>query len=340
LLGSRHAPFPWSLQLGHLKRLTWQRDLPSDRASSASGYRPEHTLEAYRLAIELGVDYIEPDLVVTADGELVARHENEISVTTDVRDRPEFADRQRTGVVDGRRVTGWFVEDFTLAELKSLRARERLPNARPSNQVYNDLFAIPTFDEILDLAAVETARLGRQIGVYPEIKQPAYFARIGLCHDTPLLSALGQGGRTVPVYVQSFDATYLRSLAAKITLPLVQLASRDLTMLTPYGLREISTYAQVLGAHKPLIVPRDKAGYLQTPTDLVDRAHDAGLAVHTWTFRSENQFLPAQLRIGNADAEYGDAAVEYAIFRTLGVDGIFTDHPDMAVAALSEPALS
>ena len=305
----------------------------------ASGYRPEHTLESYRLAIALGADYIEPDLVITADGALVARHENEVSASTDVAARPEFADRRRTAVVDGRSVTGWFVEDFALAELKTLRARERLPEIRPHSQLYDDVFSVPTFEEILDLAQVEAGRLGRPIGVYPEIKQPAHFARLGLRHDDAMLSALRDHGSGLPVYIQSFDPTCLRALSARTAVPLVQLVENETELLTPYRLREISTYAHVLGAHKSLLMPLDQAGRLATPTGLVERAHDAGLAVHAWTFRSENAFLPPELRDGTAKAGYGDAAAEYASFRALGVDGVFTDHPDLAVAAFAQQAV-
>jgi glycerophosphoryl diester phosphodiesterase len=306
----------------------------------ASGYRPEHTLEAYGLAIAMGADYIEPDLVPTADGVLVARHENEISATTDIGDRPEFRHRRRTNVVDGRTMSGWFVEDFTLAELKSLRARERLPDLRPYNQEYDDLFTIPTFDEILDLAGVASSTLGRLIGVYPEIKQSAHFARLGLHPEEELLTSLRRVAPELPVHIQSFDPACLRALAAETTTPLIQLVHDDVELLTPYGLREVSTYAQGLGAHKSLILPRDRDGRLMQATSLVDQAHDAGLAVHAWTFRSENAFLPQQLRCGPAKAKHGDATAEYAMFRELGVDGVFTDHPDIAVTALTQPALS
>jgi glycerophosphoryl diester phosphodiesterase len=304
----------------------------------ASGYRPEHTLESYQLAIELGADYIEPDLVVTADGVLVARHENDLSATTDVRDRPEFADRRRTNVVAGRAVSGWFVEDFTLTELQTLRARERLPEVRPHNQLYDDRFMVPTFDEILALARAESSRLRRPVGVYPEIKQPAHFARLGLRHDVALLSSLSSLGAGLPVHIQSFDPACLRALAAQTTHPLVQLVHDEVSKLSPYGLREISTYAAVLGVHKSLLIPQEPTSRLSNPTDLVDRAHDAGLAVHAWTFRSENAFLPLELRRGSADAGYGDALAEYAMVHELGVDGVFTDHPDVALAALAQPA--
>ena len=303
----------------------------------ASGYRPEHTLESYQVAIELGADYIEPDLVVTADGVLVARHENDLSATTDVRDRPEFAHRRRENVVCGQAVSGWFVEDFTLAELQTLRARERLPEVRPHNQVYDDRFTVPTFDEILALAQTESSRLQRPVGVYPEIKQPAYFADLGLRHDNALLSSLSRFGAGLPMHIQSFDPMCLRALAARTTYPLVQLVHDDLSMLSPHRLREISTYAAVLGVHKSLLIPQDATGRLMTPTGMVERAHDAGLAVHAWTFRSENAFLPPEFRRGTVDAGYGDAIAEHATFDALGVDGVFTDHPDVAVAAVAQP---
>jgi glycerophosphoryl diester phosphodiesterase len=317
----------------------------------ASGYRPEHTLEAYRLAIALGADLVEPDLVVTADGVLVARHENEIAATTDVAHHPEFASRRTTKEVDGRRVTGWFVEDFTVAELKTLRARERLPWLRQHNQLYDDRFAVPTFDEILDLVEEESLRRGRTIGVCPETKHPTYFAGLGLPHEEALLEALRRFGSELPVYIQSFEPWALRRLARHSSLPLVQLVDAGgrppdfhvtgdprmhADLLTPSGLREISTYAQVLGAHKSLLMPRYSDGRLGPPSGLVERAHDAGLSVFAWTFRNENAFLPADRRRGVENAAYGDAFGEYARFLDLGVDAVFTDHPDTAAAAVAE----
>jgi len=317
----------------------------------ASGYRPEHTLEAYRLAIALGADLVEPDLVVTADGVLVARHENEIAATTDVAHHPEFASRRTTKEVDGRTVTGWFVEDFTVAELKTLRARERLPWLRQRNQLYDDRFAVPTFDEILDLVEEESLRRGRTIGVCPETKHPTYFAGLGLPHEEALLEALRRFGSELPVYIQSFEPWALRRLARRSSLPLVQLVDAGgrppdfhvtgdprmhSDLLTPSGLREISTYAQVLGAHKSLLMPRYSDGRLGPPSGLVERAHDAGLSVFAWTFRNENAFLPADRRRGVDNAAYGDAFGEYARFLDLGVDAVFTDHADTAAAAVAE----
>ncbi|GGK96270.1 glycerophosphodiester phosphodiesterase [Mangrovihabitans endophyticus] len=298
----------------------------------ACGYRPEHTLESYQLAIRLGADYIEPDLVSTADGVLVARHENEISGTTDVTARPEFADRRTTKIIGGRTVTGWFTEDFTLAELRTLRAVERLPSVRPQNTLFDGEFSIPTLQEILDLARAEERRLGRAIGVYPETKLPSHFQSIGLALEEPLVSALhanGLTGPSAPVLIQSFEAANLRKLRSMTDLRLIQLLDE------PGDLRTIAEYAYGVGPDKDLIVPRDAAGRLRAPTTLVSDAHAAGLAVHAWTFRAENPFLPLDHRIGDNPAGRGDGIAEYELFLRLGVDGVFTDHPDTAVAAIS-----
>ena len=317
----------------------------------ASGYRPEHTLEAYRLAIRMGADHIEPDLVATADGVLVARHENEISGTTDVATRPEFADRRTTKTIDGVSVTGWFTEDFTLAELRTLRAKERLPQVRVANTAFDGQFQVPTFQEVIDLARTESAARGRVIGVYPETKHPTYFASIGLPLEEPLVEVLRRAGwtkRNSPVIVQSFETANLRRLDRMIDVKLVQLLDasgrpydftvsgdtrtyRDLA--TPAGLKWIARYADGIGANKNLIVPRDSAGRLLAPTTLVRDAHQEKLIVHAWTFRAENQFLPADFRIGTDPNARGDIQSEYELFFRLGLDGVFTDHPDTAVAA-------
>jgi glycerophosphoryl diester phosphodiesterase len=307
----------------------------------ASGYRPEHTLAAYRLAAELGADYLEPDLVATLDGILVARHENEISTTTDVADHPVFADRRITKIVGGTAVTGWFVEDFTYDELRTLRTRERMPGLRASNTAYDGREPIPAFDEIVALARRESARLGRPVGVYPEIKHPTHFRRLGLPLEELLaerLIALGMNSADGQVLVQSFEPTSLRRLAVMTGVPLVQLlddggAPYDFTgngdgrryadLLTPSGLREISTYAQVIGTHKELVVPRREDGTLGEPTALVGRARQAGLAVHAWTFRAERQYLPTGVTI----------AAELDRYLAAGVDAVFADQPDLAVAA-------
>jgi glycerophosphoryl diester phosphodiesterase len=314
----------------------------------ASGERPEHTLEAYRLAIEEGADFIEPDLVMTKDGQIVARHENEISGTTDIASHPEFAARRTTKTIDGVAVSGWFTEDFTLAELRTLRARERLPQLRAASAAaYDGKFGIPTLAEILKLVADETKRTGRRIGLYPEIKHSTYFAGRKLAMEWPLVVALTRAGyrtATDPVLIQSFEVGNLRALHGMTKLRLVQLLGSDggpadrpgttyAAMVTPAGLKNIAAYAQGIGPEKALIVPRHADGRSQTPTTLVTDAHAAGLIVHPWTFRSENYFLPAELRRGANPADHGDAAAEYRRFYALGVDGLFSEFPGEAVAA-------
>ncbi|MFI7487098.1 glycerophosphodiester phosphodiesterase [Micromonospora echinaurantiaca] len=317
----------------------------------ASGYRPEHTLEAYRLAIRQGADFIEPDLVSTSDGVLVARHENEISGTTDVATRPEFATRRATKTIDGTRVTGWFTEDFTLAELKTLRAKERLPQVRVANTTFDGRFEVPTLQEVIDLARAEGRARGRTIGVYPETKHPTYFASIGLPLEEPLVKVLRANQLTrqnSPVIVQSFETANLRKLDRMIDVRLAQLLDAtgrpyDFTvagdartyqdLAKPAGLAWIARYADGVGANKNLIVPRDAAGNLLAPTTLVRDAHRERLVVHAWTFRAENQFLPANLRIGTDPNARGDIQAEYELFFGLGLDGVFADHPDTAVAA-------
>ncbi|MEH1099960.1 glycerophosphodiester phosphodiesterase [Micromonospora sp. CPCC 205561] len=333
-----------------------ERARPTDRPlviahRGASGYRPEHTLEAYRLAIRQGADFIEPDLVATRDGALVARHENEISGTTDVAARPEFAGRRATKTIDGVAVTGWFTEDFTLAELKTLRAKERLPQVRVANTAFDGRFQVPTLQEVIDLARAEGRTRGRTIGVYPETKHPTYFASIGLPLEEPLVEVLRRNRlthRNSPVIIQSFETANLRRLDRMTDVRLAQLLDatgrpydftvagdtrtyRDLAQ--PAGLKWIARYADGVGAHKNLIVPRDAAGRLLAPTTLVRDAHRERLLVHAWTFRAENQFLPADLRIGTDPNARGDIQAEYELFLSLGLDGVFTDHPDTAVAA-------
>ena len=315
----------------------------------ASGYRPEHTLASYTLAIEMGADYIEPDLVSTKNHVLVARHENDITQTTDVADHPEFADRRTTKTIDGVEHTGWFTEDFTLAELRTLRAKERLPDLRPANTAFDGLYQVPTFQEVIDLAK----RAG--VGIYPETKHPTYFDSIGLSLEEPLLATLRANGLDRPgakVFIQSFETANLKELNGKTRLPLVQLidavgAPYDLVvagdprtyadLATPAGLAEIATYADGIGPSKDLIVPRDSAGNLLEPTSLVRDAHRAGLVVHPWTFRRENSFLPLDFRQGNpASPEFlrapGDLPAELRLFFRLGVDGVFSDNADTAVA--------
>ncbi len=287
----------------------------------ASGERPEHTLEAYRLAIEQGADYIEPDLVMTRDGVLIARHENEIGGTTDVAAHPEFAARRRTQTIDGESLTGWFTEDFTLAEIKTLRARERLPQLRPANTAFDGRFTIPTFDEILALAndANRERRGGARVGVYPETKHPAHFRSLSLPLELPVLRALdahGYGEPGSPVFIQSFDPDNLRYLRTVTELPLVQLLEHGLG-----DLREVANYADAIGIYKPLATPQGVAA-----------AHECELAVHVWTFRAENEFLPEDLRVGDSPAAHGRLAAELARYLDLGIDGFFTDFPAIGAA--------
>jgi glycerophosphoryl diester phosphodiesterase len=286
----------------------------------ASGERPEHTLESYRLAIEQGADYIEPDLVMTRDGVLIARHENEIGETTDVANRPEFAARRRAQIIDGETMTGWFTEDFTLAEIKGLRARERLPALRPQNCAFDGRFSIPTFDEILQLAAETNRRrsTGPRIGVYPETKHPAHFAAIGLPQEQAVLAALDRfdyGREGSPVFIQSFDPNNLRQLREMTHLPLVQLLEHELG-----DLHRIAEYADGIGIAKSLATAKGIAD-----------AHSLDLTVHVWTFRAENEFLPADLKIGDAPAGHGNLDGEIERYLSRGIDGFFTDFPAIGV---------
>jgi len=321
----------------------------------AAGYRPEHTLASYELAARLGAEFIEPDLVPTKDGVLVARHEPEISETTDVAQHGEFADRKTTKMIDGRPVTGWFTEDFTLAELTTLRAIERIPAVRQHNTLYNGRYPIPTFDEILDLRQRLSRQFNREIGVYPETKHPSYFRAIGLALEPKLVDTLERAGlnrREAPVFVQSFEVGNLQWLRRELRVRLIQLidsvgapadsaAAADLRsyddLVTPAGLRWIARYADGIGPAKDRIVPRDATGVSAPPTSLVRDAHSAELLVHPFTFRNENQFLPAEHRSSTDVNAYGDAFAEYQQFYRLGVDGVFSDMPDTAIAARSEP---
>jgi glycerophosphoryl diester phosphodiesterase len=312
----------------------------------ASGERPEHTIAAYRLAIAQGADFIEPDLVLTKDGVLVARHENEISETTDVADRAEFAARKTTKMIDGSEVTGWFTEDFTLAELKTLRARERLPKLRSTD--YDGQFDIPTFEEILTLLADVNQDRTIPVGVYPETKHPSYFASIGLPHEAPLLALLdrfGYRGRKAPVYIQSFEVRNLIDLRAKSDLPLIQLMDAAggppdrpdtsyAAMASPAGLKTIASYADGIGPNKAMVIPRGALGSLAEPTSLVRDAHAVGLKVHPWTFRRENYFLPLGDKGGVNPAGHGDLGAEIAAYLRTGIDGLFSDNPREAAGAV------
>lgn len=341
----------------------------------ASGHRPEHTLASYQLALDLGADFVEPDLVATRDGELICRHENALAVlnpdgsldttetSTDVYRRADFAARLAVKQVDGRTVRGWFAEDFTLAEIRTLRAIERLPALRPANVSYNGCFAIPTFSEVLALVDAHAARTGHRAGVYPETKHPSYFlhegrhldgARIGIDLGERLVADLHAAGFTDPsrVFIQSFETANLRELRARVMprhgvqFPLIQLCEADgaprdtvlagqpltyRSMLTPAGLAEIARYATGIGPFKGLLLPRAADDTLGAAGPILSDAQAAGLQVHAWTFRAENHFLPRECRRGAAPAQPGDLDSEIRAFVTAGVDGVFADHPEAAV---------
>lgn len=308
----------------------------------ASGERPEHTLAAYELAIDQGADFIEPDLVPTKDGVLVARHENEISGTTDVARHRRFAARRTTKTIDGKTVTGWFTEDFTLTELRRLRAKERLPALRPANTRFDGRFQVPTLAEILALVKHKERTAKRRIGLYPELKHPSYFATLGLDTPTQLLIALNKAGyrtKADPAIIQSFEMAPLARLRPRTALRLAQLIAADegppdlptmtaAVMTSPAGLAAIARYADAIGVESSLLAGADGA-----PTGLGASAHNVGLQVHVWTLRRENAFLPPPLRRGSDPAAAGEYAAAWAILARAGADAIFTENPREAFAA-------
>jgi glycerophosphoryl diester phosphodiesterase len=312
-------------------------------------YTPEHTLVSYQLAIDQGADFIEPDLVMTKDGILVSCHENELSSTTNVADFRIFKNRFTRKLIDGKNITGWFTEDFTLNELKQLRVRERIPDIRPENQKQDGMYKIPTLREILELVQRNEAKLGKQIGIYPETKHPLYFKSIGLAFEDPLLWLLSKYGykrKTDMVMIQSFETWNLKYLRSKSSLFLIQLVglpgtkpfefvanndkrtSQDL--LTMAGLNEISKYANGISVAKEQIIPRDKHNRLLEPSGLVRKAHQVGLVVHTSTMRVENSFLPFEFQSSHLPSKHGDVEAEIKAFLKTGIDGFFTDCPDIA----------
>jgi glycerophosphoryl diester phosphodiesterase len=326
----------------------------------ASGYLPEHTLAGYFVAIQQGADYVEPDLVITRDGALVVRHENEIGGTTNVAAHPEFAARRTTKTIDGQTITGWFTEDFTLAELKTLRARERLPELRRGNTRYDGMFQIPTFEEVLELVAAADAQRAAQarangtspparIGIYPETKHPSYFAQAGLFFDERLLEALKRHGyhrRSDPICIQSFETANLRALRQRTDLPLVQLVAPEgqpfdftlagerrsyLDLMSDAGLKEIAEYADAIGPHKWMVV--QFANGQARDSGLARRARAVGLGIHIWTLRAENEFLPPDLRSAGGAAASGDLRREIHALLDAGITGMFADQPDLAVRA-------
>lgn len=309
----------------------------------ASGERPEHTLAAYERAIDQGADYIEMDLVATKDLVLVARHENELSGTTDVAAREEFADRRRAKTIDGQLLNGWFAEDFTLPELRSLRAKERIPGLRPANARFDGLYTVPTFAEILQLVRAKQVETGRTIGIYPEIKHPTFLLQeAGIDMVDLLVAALREADlddADDAVFVQSFEVAALRRLDRLVDVPLVQLVDSEggpadepamtyAAMMTPSGLADVATYAEAIGPDARMVLEADG-----TPSALVTLAHAAGLKVHAWTLRKENAFLPPSLRKGASEAGAGELGRLVAILARSGVDGVFTDDPALVVSA-------
>jgi glycerophosphoryl diester phosphodiesterase len=332
----------------------------------ASALRPEHTLASYQKAIDDGADIIEPDLVSTKDGVLVARHENEIGGTTNVADVAQFASRKATKTIDGVPVTGWFTEDFTLAELKTLRAKERIPANRPANTAYDGQFEIPTLQEVVDLVRKESIAKGRTIGIYPETKHPTYFKAIGLPLEKRLVDQLvasSYRGKDAAVYLQSFEVANLKELRSLTTMRIVQLidnpknppapngaprnapydfvAAKDgrtyADMVTPAGLKEIALYADAVSPYKEVIIPRTAANELGATTSFVADAHASGLKVHTWTLRPENPFLPTSMRapVVTSLSQRGDAVAEITAYLNAGIDGFFTDDPAVGRAAVT-----
>lgn len=319
----------------------------------ASGYRPEHTLGSYQLALDMGADIVEAgDLVPTKDGHLVCRHEPEIGGTTDVADHPEFADRKKTKSLDGVATTGWFTEDFTLAELKTLRATERIPANRPHNTLYNGRWEIPTFEEVLRWQDEQSRKRDKQVWIYPELKHPTYFRKQGLALEERVAKVLhkhGKDRRNSPVILQSFEPTSIQRLNKLVDNPLVVLLSGATTrpwdfvetgdprtvadLVKPAGLREIASYAQGIGPTLDLVIPKDANGNLTQPTTLVADAHKVGLILHPYTMRNENPFLPTSFRRGTDADAYGDVFGAYKTYFATGIDGVFTDNPDTGLLA-------
>ncbi|MFD3439320.1 glycerophosphodiester phosphodiesterase [Streptomyces sp. NPDC058685] len=321
----------------------------------ASGYRPEHTLGSYQLALDMGAHVIEQDLVPTKDGHLVCRHENDITGTTDVANHPEFAARKTTKSVDGVSLTGWFTEDFTLAELKTLRAKERIPAVRQENTLYDGRWTVPSFEEVLRWAETEGRRRGRPVWLHVETKHPTYFRGIGLGLEerlAKLLRRYGRDRRNSPVFLQSFEPSSMQRMAKLVDSPRVVLFDAANTrpwdfvtagdprtvadLVKPEGLKWIASFAQGIGPWVDLIIPRDANGKLTKTTTLVRDAHAKGLILHPYTMRNENSFLPADFRRGSDPNAYGDAFGAFKVYFETGIDGIFTDNADTGLLAAAD----
>ncbi|SDS20458.1 glycerophosphodiester phosphodiesterase family protein [Microterricola viridarii] len=318
----------------------------------ASGYRPEHTAAAYELAFALGADAVEPDIVATRDGVLVLRHENEISGTTDVAARPEFAGLRTTKTIDGHEQTGWFTEDFTWGELSTLRARERLPKMRPANTAFDGRYPILRLRDLFELIDESAERHGRHLGLVAEIKHASYFESIGLPLDELFAAELddaGWRGGDGRLIVESFELTVLGKLTArgvggrKVFLIEASGTPEDQRLahgaaansyadfVTEAGLYALGGLVDGISVDRSMIVRQDAAGTPQT-SDLVDLAHSAMLEVYTWTLRPENRFLLPAHRAGVGQARHGDWWGEFELIMGTGIDGVFADHPDLAVA--------
>ncbi|QES40550.1 glycerophosphodiester phosphodiesterase [Streptomyces venezuelae] len=320
-----------------------------------SGYRPEHTLGSYQLALDMGAHVIEQDVVPTKDGHLVCRHENDITATTDVSAHPEFASRKTTKSVDGTSLTGWFTEDFTLAELKTLRAKERIPGTRQRNTLYDGRWDVPTLEEVFRWAEKEGRKRGKPVWLHIETKHPTYFRKLGLGLEEPLAKLLRRYGRhkkNSPNFLQSFEPSSIQRLAKLVSAPRVVLLSTANSrpwdfveandprtvadLITPKGLRWMAGFAQGIGPTLDLVIPRKADGSLGTPTTLVRDAHAADLILHPYTMRNENTFLPTNFRKGTDPTAYGDAFGAFKAYFETGIDGIFSDNCDTALLAAAD----
>ncbi|RSO33445.1 glycerophosphodiester phosphodiesterase [Streptomyces sp. WAC 06725] len=321
----------------------------------ASGYRPEHTFGSYQLALDMGADVIEQDVVPTKDGHLVCRHENDITATTDVSAHPEFADRRTTKTVDGVKLTGWFTEDFTLAELKTLRAKERIPGTRQHNTLYDGVWDVPTFEEVLKWADREGRKRGRRIWLHIETKHPTYFRKLGLGLEerlARLLRTYGRHRKNSPNFLQSFEPSSIQRLGKLVDCPKVVLLGTlkdrpwdfevagdprtTADLVKPAGLKWIAGFAEGIGPDLTVILPRTKDDKLGKPTSVVRDAHAAGLVLHPYTGRNENTFLPADFRRGTDPNAYGDALGYFKKCLATGIDGLFSDNCDTALLAAAE----
>lgn len=323
----------------------------------APGYRPEHSRSSYDLAFAMGVDAVEPDVVVSKDGVLVVRHENEISGTTDVADRPEFADRRTTKMIDGAELTGWFTEDFTWDELSTLRCRERLPKLRPSSATFDDEQPVLRLREVLDLVRAASFEQGRELGVVLEIKHATYFGAIGWDVAALVAAELADAGWSrgeLPLTIEAFESTVLLRLRERgipaTYIYLLEAAGRPFDKVAAHG-KAALTYRQTaapagldglvglvdgISVDKKMILAPDKRGRTTGPSPIIADAHARGLRVYTWTCRVENAFLLAQFRLGRSPGAMGDYEAEWRVIRDAGIDGVFVDHADLGVAFFRE----